>query len=172
MLAIRAATTGRSLASLGAVIVVSLIVGFAIGSLYYSRPPTTITSSITTITTTSVSASTSARFYEVAFTEQSNCSPPVWQAPWGVIIDGKTTIVQPSNTTLPLTNNGFFSSPSYGNYSVIWFSLPNGAYTYSVIPRGDGSASSGNITVSGSDTTVQVYGAATVLCTVMLSTTT
>jgi hypothetical protein len=147
--------SSRGLVSLGAIIVVSLIIGFAIGILYYSRPPTT----------TTVTAVASGRFYEVAFTEASACSPPVWQAPWGVVLDGRTTIIRPSNASLPLSNSSFIISYNYGNYSIIWFSLPNGTYSYSVIPRGGGSASSGNVTVSGSDTTVEVYGAATVLCT-------
>jgi len=164
MLAERGAVSGRSLVSWGSAIVVFLIIGFAIGTLYYSRPATTATTTAVSSTTTALTVAASGRFYEVAFTEASDCSPPVWQAPWGVVVDGRTTIIRPSNASLPLANNSFDVIGS-GIYSIIWFSLPNGTYSYSIIPRGGGGASSGNVTVNGSDTTVEVYGAVTVLCT-------
>gem|GEM_PF-6437600 len=73
------------------------------------------------------------------------------------------TIAQPSNATLPLSESHFEALSSYGNYSVIWFSVPNGTYSYSILPQAF-PQHSGSVTVNGMDTTIEVQ-AATILCT-------
>ena len=76
--------------------------------------------------------------------------------PWGVTV-GSQTIVLPSNATLPLSYNGSHRSGE-SNYSAIWFSLPDGTYSYKIIPDDPlGAHQSGNVTVDGSDLVVQVY---------------
>jgi hypothetical protein len=70
---------------------------------------------------------------------------------------GNQTIVQPSNATLPLSYDGSHLTGE-SNYSTIWFSLPNGTYSYTIIPNDPlGSPQSGNVTVDGSNFVVQVY---------------
>jgi hypothetical protein len=70
---------------------------------------------------------------------------------------GNQTIVQPSNATLPLSYNGSHLTGE-SNYSAIRFSLPNGTYSYTIIPHDPlGSAQAGNVTVDGSNVVVQVY---------------
>jgi hypothetical protein len=95
--------------------------------------------------------------YEVEFTQQGVCSPQVWLAPWGVVLNS-LTVVRPPNATLPLSENGFVASPAYGNYSAIWFSVHNGTYSYVVLPSAI-LAQSGNVTVMGKDVVVQVHPA-------------
>jgi hypothetical protein len=80
----------------------------------------------------------------------------------------KQTIVQPSNATLPLSESSFQASPSFENYSAIWFSVPNGTYSYAILPQVALPQHSGSVTVDGKDTTVEVQGAA-ISCTTTLS---
>jgi len=110
-----------------------------------------------------------SHLYEVEFTQQGVCSPKVWTAPWAVVMD-KQTIAQPSNATLPLSENSFKASPSFENYSAIWFSVPNGTYSYAILPQLALPQHSGSVTVDGMDTTIEVHGAA-ISCTTTASNT-
>ena len=67
------------------------------------------------------------------------------------------TVVQPSNATLPLSYANTHLTSS-GNYSDIWFSLPNGTYSYTILPKNIfGQEQSGNVTINGSGAVIQVY---------------
>jgi len=135
-------------------VAVALVIGLGIGSFFF--PMGTPTNG-------------QSRLYEVEFTQQGVCSPRVWTAPWAVIMD-KQTIAQPSNATLPLSENSFKAEPSYGNYSAIWFSVLDGTYSYVILPQLALPQHSGNVTVDGVDTTIDVHGAA-VSCTTTASST-
>jgi len=136
-----------------AIVAVALIIGFGIGTLYSSY----------NVPRSSSQVSQASQLYEIEFTQEGVCSPPLWEAPWEVVLNNLTTIIRPPNGTFPTVESGFKVSNSYENYSVIWFSVPNGTYTYSVFPQME-LAQSGIVSVVGSDTVVQVH-AATVLCT-------
>ncbi|MGD0478494.1 MAG: hypothetical protein ABSB29_10080 [Nitrososphaerales archaeon] len=134
-------------------VAIALVIGLGIGSVFF--PMGTPTNG-------------QSRLYEVEFTQQGVCSPKVWTAPWAVVMD-KQTIARPSNVTLPLSESLFNSLPSYENYSAIWFSVPNGTYSYAILPQAF-PPHSGSVTVDGMDTTIEVHGA-TILCTVTTSST-
>ncbi|MGD0319308.1 MAG: hypothetical protein ABSB56_06415 [Nitrososphaerales archaeon] len=130
----------------------ALVIGLGIGSVFFPMGNQT---------------NGQSHLYEVEFTQQGVCSPKVWAAPWAVVMD-KQTIVQPSNATLPLSESSFQASPSFENYSAIWFSVPNGTYSYAILPQVALPQHSGSVTVDGKDTTVEVQGAA-ISCTTTLS---
>ena len=134
-------------------VAIALVIGLGIGSVFF--PMGTRTNG-------------PSRLYEVEFTQQGVCSPKVWTAPWAVVMD-KQTIAQPSNAMLPLPESGSTALSSYENYSVIWFSVRNGTYSYSILPQAF-LQRSGTMTVDGMDTTVVVQ-AATILCTETASST-
>jgi len=72
------------------------------------------------------------------------------------VLDNHTTFVEPLNASLPLTYSSARLT-SDGNYSAIWFSVPNGTYNYSILPTNFyGVEQSGTITVDGSNVEVQV----------------
>ena len=147
--------------SVVAVVAVALIIGFGIGvfySSYYPSKPSSQTSS----SQASSSQALSTREYELAFTQEGSCSPPVWVGPWEVVLNNATTMVKPPNATLPLPES-YWGGTENQNYSEIWFSVPNGTYTYSVFPR-TALHQSGIISMVGSDQVVLVQ-AATFLCT-------
>jgi hypothetical protein len=129
--------------AVAASIIVALIAGLGVGSLLL--PANTST------------ALASGKLYEVEFTQQGVCSPQVWVAPWAVVLDSQT-IVRPPNATLPLSENSYGASPSYGNYSAIWFSVRNGTYSYTVLPK-VALDQSGNLTIAGKDSVVEVHAA-------------
>jgi len=111
----------------------------------------------TKTTTVTAVANGTSRLYQVEFLQESNCPYGSWLYPWGVTV-GNQTITQPSNATLPLSYSGTHLTGE-SNYSAIWFSLPNGTYSYTVIPNDPlGSHQSGDVTVDGSNVMVQVYG--------------
>ena len=90
------------------------------------------------------------------FVQESGCPYGSWLVPWGVMLDNQVA-VQPSNATLPTSSNGARLTGD-SNYSTIWFSLPNGTYSYTILPDDPlGSHQSGNITVDGSNLMIQVY---------------
>ncbi|MGP8057974.1 MAG: hypothetical protein ACLP9K_10300 [Nitrososphaerales archaeon] len=133
-------------------VAIALVIGLGIGSVFFPMGNQT---------------NGQSHLYEVEFTQQGVCSPKVWAAPWAVVMD-KQTIVQPSNATLPLSESSFQASPSFENYSAIWFSVPNGTYSYAILPQVALPQHSGSVTVDGKDTTVEVQGAA-ISCTTTLS---
>jgi len=136
--------------TLAASIIVALMVGFGIGSFFLPMRAST-------------TSMTSGKLYEVEFTQPGACSQDVWLAPWAVVLNSQT-IVRPPNATLPLSENSFADSPAYGNYSAIWFSIRNGTYSYTVLPKAF-LGQSGNLTIAGKDTVVEVPATYTILCT-------
>lgn len=135
-------------------VAIALVIGLGIGSVFFPM---------------GIQTNEQSRLYEVEFTQQGVCSPKVWTAPWAVVMD-KQTIAQPSNATLPLSENSFKASPSFENYSAIWFSVPNGTYSYAILPQLALPQHSGSVTVDGMDTTIEVHGAA-ISCTTTASST-
>jgi hypothetical protein len=103
-----------------------------------------------------LTAVASHQTYALAFTQDGACSPTAWGAPWSVALNGRTTIAAPSNASLPLVNTEIQASPNYANFSVIWFHVPNGVYTYAVAPSDF--FGNGTVTINGADTIVTVYG--------------
>jgi hypothetical protein len=90
----------------------------------------------------------SCRSRTVPMVPGSSPGPSYWRA---------HTVAQPSNATLPLSYNGARLTGD-SNYSTISFSLPDGTYSYTILPHDPlGSAQSGNVTVEGSNVVVQVY---------------
>lgn len=120
-------------------IVVVFLVGSAFG--FYLLPALT-------------SHQTSQQVYALAFTQQGACS--AWGAPWSVALNGYTTVVEPSNASLPLPNAEIQASPNYQSYSVILFHVSDGVYTYVVSPNDF--YSNGTVTINGADTIVTVTG--------------
>lgn len=90
---------------------------------------------------TTSSHSTSEKLYPLSFVQLGACSPAVFAAPWGVVLNNKTISVEPTNATevhSEMSNGGKAStvyggaSPQYKNYSTISFSVTEGIYTYSI----------------------------------------
>ena len=125
----------------------------------------TIVSSTTlflTITTTVVTSSNQSDLFFVDFVQQSACPGGIYLAPWEVIL-GNMKEVQPNNATLPLSEFSFEAAHGFYNDSIISFLVPNGTYSYQVLPKAF-LGMSGNLTVKGSDLIVDVR-AAPVSCT-------
>lgn len=101
----------------------------------------------------------SSHIYQLEFVQDSNCPYASYHLPWGVVLDNSTTVVQPSNASLPLASDSQTSvSGSNNNYSTITFSVPNGTYSYTIIPKDPfNRIQSGNVTVDGSDIQVEVW---------------
>jgi len=136
-------------ATLVSVIVVVFLVGSAFG--FYLLP-----------------ALSAHQSYMLAFTQDGVCSPPVWGAPWAVVLNSHTTKVAPANTPLPLAETALQADPSYENFSVIGFVVPNGVYTYSLEPT-NFYGETGTVTINGADTVVTVEGPA-IGCTTTMAT--
>lgn len=100
-----------------------------------------------------------SKLYQLEFVQDSNCPYASYHLPWGVVLDNSTTIVQPSNASLPLASDSQTSvSGSDSNYSAITFSVPNGTFSYTIIPKDPfNRIQSGNVTVDGSDVQVGVW---------------
>ncbi|HXW95515.1 MAG TPA: hypothetical protein VEJ19_07405 [Nitrososphaerales archaeon] len=126
-------------ATLASVIVVVFLVGSAFG--FYVLPALTPDQS-------------SQQMYALAFSQQGFCG--AYGAPWSVAINGHSTVVEPSNATLPLSNTQMAGLPSYKNFSVIWFHVTNGVYTYVVAPTDF--FHNGTVTVNSANTIVTVTG--------------
>ncbi|MHB8566445.1 MAG: hypothetical protein ACYC7D_08580 [Nitrososphaerales archaeon] len=121
----------------------------------------TITQTITEMvqtsnTSTSTGDSGTVQLYQLEFVQQSNCPYGSWLLPWAVVLDNTSVVGQPSNATLPLTYNGTHLT-SDSNYSAIWFSVPNGTYSYTILPKNFyGIEESGNVTIEGSNVVVRI----------------
>lgn len=104
-----------------------------------------------------VTAAATSGPYQVEFSQESNCPVgPGWLFPWGVVLNGET-LTQPSNATLPVSYTGAHLT-SDSNYSAISFFLPNGTYSYTIVPTDPFSREqTGNVTVDGSRIDVQVW---------------
>jgi len=108
------------------------------------------TSSQSAVTSTSTS-----HLYQLEFIQESNCPYGSWLVPWAVVVNHQA-VVQPSNATLPLSYAASRLT-NINSSSTIWFSLPNGIYTYSILPNNfNGQEQSGNVTIDGNDNVVQV----------------
>jgi len=106
--------------------------------------------------------------YALVFIQSGSCSPPVWGAPWAVVLNSQTTKVAPANTPLPLVENTLEANQSDENFSVIGFVVSNGIYTYSLQPT-DFYGGTGTVTIDGADAVVTVEGPA-IACTTATST--
>jgi hypothetical protein len=110
------------------------------------------------VTTTVYTPAPGSRLYEVAFKQTGACGPPpVFAAPWSVTL-GPWTVAEPANASLPIVTTSGTAAPYYANYSEIVFSAPSGTYQYRIAMGWSVGNPSGNVTVSGSDTTVSVDG--------------
>jgi hypothetical protein len=128
-----------------AVIVVAFALGASFGAIFlgsYAHPQSGI-------------------FHELVFTQEGACSPALYAAPWSVVLNGKSTLIEPAGAN-PALQNGVVASPSFKNYSVIEFAVSSGTYSYSFGPSD--LAQSGTVVVNNSDATV-VVAAPTVFCT-------
>jgi hypothetical protein len=139
------------------ILVASLVIAAAIFAstfLAASRTVTEIVASTSSTTGTS-------QLYQLEFSQESNCFYGDWFVPWAVVLNG-AMVVQPSNATVSPYTDGTgpgtgFGRTSDGNLSTIWFSLPNGTYSYKILPRyALGSEQSGNVTIDGSNVVVRV----------------
>jgi hypothetical protein len=102
-----------------------------------------------------VTTSGTSQPHRLEFVQESNCPYGSWLVPWAVVINHQT-VVQPSNATLPLSY-GSSRLTDNSTYSTIWYSLPNGTYNYSILPKNIfGQEQTGNVTVDGSNVVVQV----------------
>jgi hypothetical protein len=107
-----------------------------------------------------------SQLYQLEFVQDSNCPYGEWRLPWAVVLNNSNIVVQPSNAPLSsLTYPGNYSlSPeqqlagSEGNYSTISFSVPNGTYDYTIVPKDPfNREQSGSVTINGSDVQVEVW---------------
>jgi len=105
---------------------------------------------------TSSQSGAAPHLYQLEFVQESNCPYGSWLVPWGVMVNHQT-VAQPPNATLSLSY-GTTRLTDNSTYSTILFSLPNGTYNYSILPKDPlGQEQSGNVTVDGSMVVVQVY---------------
>ena len=65
---------------------------------------------------------------------------------------------EPSNASLPIDTRSGSARPSYVNYSVITFSVPNGEYRYSIAVGWVFANPSGLVNVNRTDVTVLLQG--------------
>lgn len=110
------------------------------------------------MTSISTAVTETSHLYQLEFLQESNSPYESLLIPWAVVLDGEM-VVQPSDATMPAsgtTDELYITSNS--SYSAIWFSVPNGTYSYSILPVFSlGSEQSGNVTIDGSNVQVQVY---------------
>ena len=94
--------------------------------------------------------------HKVTFNETgSGCTAGcIYDSEWYVTL-ADTTIVQPSNATLPFPNTGVeYYAGQFAMISEIIFTVPDGTYPYHVSLGG----LNGTVTVNGSDVIIQVLG--------------
>ena len=101
----------------------------------------------------------SGQEHVLVFTQEGACSPPVWGAPWAVVLNSQTTKAAPAYAHLPLAQDTLQANGSDENASLIAFAVPNGTYTYSLQPS-DFYFQTGTVTVVGGDVVVTVQGPA------------
>jgi len=140
----------RSYLTIAAAIIVA---GVLISATLFLSVDASVKTTTITITETQTAPS---HLYQLEFSQESNCFNDSWRVPWAVMLDNQIS-VQPSNATLPLSStNTYLTSES--NYSAIWFSVPNGTYSYTILPSYPlGSTQSGNVTVDGSNLKIAVF---------------
>ena len=102
-----------------------------------------------------VTSTLTSHLHQLGFIQESNCPYGSWLVPWAVVINHQT-VVQPSNATLPLSYSASRLTGN-GTYSTIWFSLPNGTYNYTILPKNIfGQEQTANVTVDGSGLQISV----------------
>lgn len=142
----------------------AIAAAIAIAGVLISASPMVAVGAAETTTSISTSATGTSHLYELEFLQESNCPYGSWLIPWAVVLDNET-LVQPSNATVP-TPSSYPDSrlTSDSNYSAIWFSVPNGNYSYKILPENFfGVEVSGNVTVNGSNGEVQIYAFVTAM---------
>ncbi len=135
-----------------------LIIGMAFG-VYLSLA---LTSPSNVTTPTSLENSTPPTrlikwYYQLIFNQTGLCSnPATFVAPWAVTLNNKTTLSQPPNATVPAFLSSWGLRPSYKEYSIIVFFVPNGTYNYTVYPLNIFLYQSASVTVQGSTQVIHV----------------
>ena len=94
--------------------------------------------------------------YNITF-QQISCNPTYYVAAWSVTL-GNQTIYNPNNGASTSSNVTELSSfPSNSTISTITFTVPDGAYNYTVKPTsGFSSSTAGIVKVNGSSVVVQL----------------
>ncbi len=92
--------------------------------------------------------------HQLVFIQQARCPYGGWLYPWAVTLSNGQTKVNPQNASLNVSVEN--DSQNDSGYSEISFIVPSGTYGYTIIPATYFSQS-GNVTVSGSDASVQVF---------------
>lgn len=108
------------------------------------------------LTTVTTGINSSPRLYELVFIQMGACPEEYYIAPWSVTINNLTTVSEPSNATLPISDQSASWSNSFKNYSTIIFSVPSGSYNYTARPENFLANHSGNVTVTNRDMTVEI----------------
>jgi hypothetical protein len=138
-------------------VVAVVITALAVTAVIFAAAPfrTTVTISATTMTSSnSTTSSGMSSLYQLEFVQESYCPYGSWLYPWGVMLNGET-LTQPSNATVPPSVTAMHIT-SDSNLSIISFSVPNGTYSYTILPKSSLGQSS-NVTIDGSNVEVQVY---------------
>lgn len=88
--------------------------------------------------------------FKLVFQQVAKCANLGYLAPWGVDLSNGESLTAPPNATFP----GYFGgSPT--NPSMIIFYVPNGDYTFHVLPAGSGlTPANGNVTVDNQNVVV------------------
>jgi hypothetical protein len=159
--------------SLIGVAVILLVIGAALGSIAFPMTKTETTTQVTTTTQTAIHSTTetiltqtstlSNRLYDLIFIQMGACPQEYYFAPWSVTLNNRTTIVEPPNASLPISEQSGISSTRFKNYSTIAFSVLPGTYNYNIEPQNFLPNSSGNATITNRDVTIQI-GPGTVTC--------
>jgi hypothetical protein len=111
-----------------------------------------------TTASNSTAATGTSHLYELEFLQESNCPYGSWLIPWAVVLDNET-LVQPSNAAVP-TPSSYPDSrlTSNSSYSAIWFSVPDGTYSYTILPDNFfGTVGTGTVAIDGSSVEIQIY---------------
>lgn len=149
-----------------AVVFASVAAGLYLGVGPLGTTSTYYTTSTVIAGTTSLTALSSGRLYDVTFNEGRGCGGYIDE--WGVQL-GNLTITQPPNIQLSqISENGFNASGKF-DLTTITFSVPSGTYPFTLYPTrfssvpinntavGDihgPSGSSGTVTVADTNVTI------------------
>jgi hypothetical protein len=140
---------------LGTIIVAALLVSASLLVATFNGLGSAKTVTVTESGTTTI-ASSSVTLHKVIFNETgSGCTAGyVYDSEWYVTL-ANTTIVQPSNATLPFPNTGVeYYAAKFATISKIIFTVPDGTYPYHISLGG----LNGTALVNGSDVVIQVLG--------------
>jgi hypothetical protein len=113
-------------------------------------------------------ASTTQTRYALTFNQISPCGPSsslynTILIPWYVTLSNginSTSLVQPTNSTVQEANssNGLGGSRNYTQYGAVTFFVPSGQYNYTIGPPNyfyvNRTSTSGSVTISGGNSTV------------------